>query len=145
MASGHFFYKKMLPAANRYETHNGELLAIFEDFKTWKYYLEATSMKFSYLQAIITSNALWAQKAWVLGKSTGLKSCQSTTFKLIIVRAKLIELLMPCHNTPSGVLRKKKFFEPRIPRSCIDYNLCWLEFRGWKFWGWTFWGWTFWD
>ena len=25
----------------------------------------------------------------------------------IIIRAKLIKLLMPCHNTPSGALRKK--------------------------------------
>ena len=36
-----------------------------------------------------------------------LKSCQRTTFGLIIVRAKLIKLLMPYDNTFSKVSRKK--------------------------------------
>ena len=35
-----FFSRKMIPAETRYETHNGELLAIVEAFKTWRYYLE---------------------------------------------------------------------------------------------------------
>ena len=30
----------MLPAKTRYETHDGELLAIVEAFKTWKHYLK---------------------------------------------------------------------------------------------------------
>ncbi len=30
----------MIPAKTRYETHDGELLAIVEAFKTWKHYLE---------------------------------------------------------------------------------------------------------
>ena len=30
----------MLPAKIRYETHDNELLAIVETFKTWKHYLE---------------------------------------------------------------------------------------------------------
>ena len=30
----------MIPAETRYETHDGEFLAIVEDFKTWKHYLE---------------------------------------------------------------------------------------------------------
>ena len=30
----------MIPAETRYETHNGELLAIVEAFKTWRHYLE---------------------------------------------------------------------------------------------------------
>ena len=30
----------MIPAETRYETHNGELLAIVEAFKTWSHYLE---------------------------------------------------------------------------------------------------------
>ena len=29
-----FFSRKMIPAETRYETHNGELLAIIETFKT---------------------------------------------------------------------------------------------------------------
>ncbi len=35
-----FFSRKMVLAETRYETHNGELLAIIEVFKTWKHYLE---------------------------------------------------------------------------------------------------------
>ncbi len=35
-----FFFRKMIPAETLYETHDGELLAIVEAFKTWKYYLE---------------------------------------------------------------------------------------------------------
>ncbi len=40
-----FFSKKMIPAETRYETHNGELLAIVEVFKTWKHYLEGCKYK----------------------------------------------------------------------------------------------------
>ena len=35
-----FFSRKMIPAETRYETHDQELLAIVEAFKTWRYYLE---------------------------------------------------------------------------------------------------------
>ena len=35
-----FFSRKIIPAETRYETHDGELLAIVEAFKTWRYYLE---------------------------------------------------------------------------------------------------------
>ena len=37
-----FFLKKMIPAEIRYETHNGELLAIIEAFKTWRHYLKGS-------------------------------------------------------------------------------------------------------
>ena len=37
-----FFLRKMIPAEIRYKTHNGELLAIVEAFKTWKQYLEGS-------------------------------------------------------------------------------------------------------
>ena len=37
-----FFSQKMIPAETRYETHNGELLAIVEAFKTWRHYLEGS-------------------------------------------------------------------------------------------------------
>ena len=36
-----FFPRKMILAETRYETHNQELLAIVETFKTWRYYLES--------------------------------------------------------------------------------------------------------
>ena len=32
----------MIPEENRYETHNGELLAIIETFKTWRHYLKGS-------------------------------------------------------------------------------------------------------
>ena len=32
----------MVPAETRYETYDGELLAIVEAFKTWKHYLEGS-------------------------------------------------------------------------------------------------------
>ncbi len=35
----------MIPAKTRYETHNGELLAIVEACKTWKHYLEGCKHK----------------------------------------------------------------------------------------------------
>ena len=40
-----FFSRKMIPTEIRYETHNGELLAIVEAFKTWKHYLEGSQHK----------------------------------------------------------------------------------------------------
>ena len=35
-----YFFCKMIPAKTRYKTHDGELLAIVEAFKTWRHYLE---------------------------------------------------------------------------------------------------------
>ena len=40
-----FFSRKMIPAETRYETHDGELLAIVEAFKTWRHYLEGCKHK----------------------------------------------------------------------------------------------------
>ncbi len=35
-----FFFRKMILVETRYETHDGELLAMVEAFKTWRHYLE---------------------------------------------------------------------------------------------------------
>ena len=35
-----FFSRKMIPVETRYKTHDSELLAIVEAFKTWRHYLE---------------------------------------------------------------------------------------------------------
>ncbi len=35
-----FFSREMILAETKYKTHNGELLAIVEAFKTWRHYLE---------------------------------------------------------------------------------------------------------
>ena len=40
-----YFSRKMIPIETRYETHNVELLAIVEAFKTWRYYLEGCKHK----------------------------------------------------------------------------------------------------
>ena len=37
-----FFSRKMIPAETRYETHDGELLAVVEAFKTWRHYLKGS-------------------------------------------------------------------------------------------------------
>ena len=37
-----FFSWKMIPAETRYETHNGELLAMVEAFKIWRHYLKGS-------------------------------------------------------------------------------------------------------
>ena len=40
-----FFLKKMILVETRYKTHDGELLAIVEAFKTWRHYLEGSQHK----------------------------------------------------------------------------------------------------
>ena len=40
-----FFSRKMIPAETRYETHDQELLAIVEAFKTWGHYLEGYKLE----------------------------------------------------------------------------------------------------
>ena len=40
-----YFSRKMIPAETRYETHDAELLAIVEAFKTWRHYLEGCKHK----------------------------------------------------------------------------------------------------
>lgn len=40
-----YVLRKMIPAKTRYETHDGELLAIIKTFKTWRYYLEGYKHK----------------------------------------------------------------------------------------------------
>ena len=40
-----YYSQKMIPAKTRYETQDGELLAIIEAFKTWQHYLEGCKHK----------------------------------------------------------------------------------------------------
>ncbi len=68
------FSRKMIPAETRYETHNGELLAIVEAFKTWRHYLEGCKHKvlvltdhnnlqrFMDTKSLSSRQARWAQK-----------------------------------------------------------------------------------
>ena len=58
-----YFSRKMIPAKTRYKTHNGELLAIVEAFKTWRHYLEVINTRSSFSLTTITFNNLWIQRA----------------------------------------------------------------------------------
>lgn len=51
-----FFLKKMIPAKTRYKTHDQELLAIVEAFKTWRHYLEGCKYR---VFVITNHNNLW--------------------------------------------------------------------------------------
>ena len=51
-----FFSRKMILAETRYETHNGELLAIVEAFRTWRHYLKGSQHK---VLVLTNYNNLW--------------------------------------------------------------------------------------
>ena len=40
-----YFFRKMIPTETQHKTHNAELLAIVEAFKTWRHYLEGCKHK----------------------------------------------------------------------------------------------------
>ena len=54
-----FFSQKMISAETWYKTHNQELLAIVEAFKTWRHYLEGCKYKILVLLIITTSIDSW--------------------------------------------------------------------------------------
>ena len=69
-----YFSRKMIPAETRYETHDGELLAIVEAFKTWRHYLEGCKhevlvltdhnnlRRFMDTKSLSSRQVRWAQK-----------------------------------------------------------------------------------
>ena len=69
-----FFSHKMIPAEIRYETHDNELLAIVEAFKTWRHYLEGSQhemlvltdhnnlCRFMDMKSLSSRQVRWAQK-----------------------------------------------------------------------------------
>ena len=69
-----YFLRKMIPAETRYKTHDSELLAIIEAFKTWRHYLEGCKYEVlvltdhNILRCFINTKSLsskkvrWAQK-----------------------------------------------------------------------------------
>ena len=74
MVSSSLFSRKMIPIETWYETHDGELLAIVEAFKTWKHYLESykhevlvltdhNNLKYFMITKSLSSRQVWwAQK-----------------------------------------------------------------------------------
>ena len=69
-----YFSRKMIPIEMRYETHDGELLAIVELFKTWRHYLESCKYevfvfidhnnlcRFMDTKSLSSKQVRWAQK-----------------------------------------------------------------------------------
>lgn len=51
----------MLPAERNYETHDTELLAIVEGFKTWRHYLDGAAHTIFFLQTTTISRSSWRQ------------------------------------------------------------------------------------
>ena len=82
----------MIPVQTWYKTHDGELLAIVEAFKTWRIIWKVTSIKFSFLSITKTFIALCIQNTWVLVRFVGLKNFLAITFDQIIVKGKQTEL-----------------------------------------------------
>ena len=68
------FSRKMIPAETRYKTHDGELLAIAETFKTWWHYLEGCKHKvlvltnhnnlrqFKHMKSLSSRQVCWTQE-----------------------------------------------------------------------------------
>lgn len=93
----------MIPAEIRYETYNGEFLAIIEAFMTWKHYLENSQHeififtkhnnphKFMDIKSLSSIQVHLVQNSFII------------TFKLIIIRTKEIELLIPYFNDFSKI------------------------------------------
>ena len=100
----------MILAKTWYKTYDDEFLAIIRTFKMWRYYLEDCKHKVFIFTDHNDFQRFIDTKSLSLSKSAWLKNCQSTIFRLIIVKVKLIKLLMSCHNIFSRVLRKKATF-----------------------------------
>lgn len=129
-----FLSWKMIPADICYKTHDAELFALVEVFKTWKHYLKDYKHEvlmltnYNNLQHFIDTKKLsFKQVCWD-------QELSRYHFWIDYYYAEPMKLLMPYLDTLNRVLRKKTPSKPKKPRSCISYNLCWLECQGWKFW-----------
>ena len=77
----------MIPAQTRYETHDIELLAIVEVFKTWRHYLEGCKHKVLILTDHINLCQFMDTKSLSSGKSAWLRNFLVTTSESITVKA----------------------------------------------------------
>ena len=65
-----YFSRKIIPAERKYETHDGELLAIVESFQHWRHYLEGSThpvevlSDHSTLRTFITTHKLSRRQVW---------------------------------------------------------------------------------
>ena len=117
-----FFLQKMIPAETRYKTYDGELLPIVETFSTWKHYLEGSLYEMFILTDYNNLHRFMDTKSLSFRQSARPKNSFITTFKSIIVRAKLTELLMPCLDTFNKVQKKKRHSAPRMSKSSTTCN-----------------------
>ena len=115
----------MIPAETRYKTHDSELLAIVEAFKTWWHYLEGCKYEVLVLtdhnnlyqimdiKSLSSRQVRWAQElSWYY-------------FQINYCQSKAIELQTLCFAFHKEVLRRKKSFKLRILKFFIVYSLHW--------------------
>lgn len=114
----------MIPAQTRYETHDGELLAIVEAFKTWRHYLEGYKHEVLVLMDHNNFRRFMDTKSLSSKQVRWLKSSPDTASKLIIAKARPMELLMLCHTSPREARTRKKPVELRILKSFTACSPC---------------------
>lgn len=116
----------MILAKIWYEIYDRKLLTIIEDFKTWRHYQKNCKHKvFLYYPIIITPKNLWTPKTWDFIRFANFKHFFNITFRSIIIKAKLIQLLMLYCVFLRDAYIRKKFFKLEIPKFFTGYNLCW--------------------
>lgn len=94
-----------IPVETQYNTYDSKFLVNIELFKTWRYYLENCQHKILVLMDYNNLRHFINIKNLNLGEFVRLKSYQAIIFRSIIVKAKVMEQLMPSCNILSGTLR----------------------------------------
>ena len=115
-----YFSRKMIPAETRYETHDGELLAIIEAFKNWRHYLEGCKHEDLVLTDHNNLRRFMDTKSLSPARFAGRKNSLVTVSASIIVKARLMELAMLYLAILRGAKAKRKRFELRILESFTD-------------------------
>ena len=104
----------MIPAETRYKTHNGELLAIVEAFKTWRHYLKGCKHEVLVLIDYNNLRQFMDTKSLSSRQVRWLKNSFVTTFESIIIRARQTELQTRCFTSLRGIKPKKTSYKPKI-------------------------------
>lgn len=112
----------MIPIETQYKTHDAELLAIVEAFKTWRHYLKGYKHKvliltnhnnlrrFMNIKSLSSRQVRWAQKL------------SRYHFRIDYRQSGLIELLMFCRASLKVAIAKKKIYEMRIVKFSTAYS-----------------------
>ena len=118
----------MIPAETRYETHDGELLAIVETFKTWRHYLEGCKHEVLVLTDHNNLRRFMDTKNLSSIQVSGPKNSLAIISASIIDKVKPMGLQMLYYDTLSKMPKKKRLSEPKIPRFYTGYSLPWPTF-----------------